>query len=76
MRTVLALKKIGVMIDLKDRIKPMVVMQLMARFWRHPSSGNADNRSLAIEIEECLAELVRLRTEGLEPLHDGLKYIQ
>lgn len=74
MNAVMALKKIGVILDLKDRIAPMEVFRITARFWK-THSGNADNREVIREVEHAVNVLVKLRTEGAEPKHNGMKYL-
>lgn len=61
---VLALRRIGVKYILKDRIEPMKVMRYIANLWK--TAGIAEMRENLIKAENAVAELVRLRCEGLE----------
>lgn len=70
-----ALRQIGIEFKLRDRIPAMVIMKRIRQFWRNPASIHSIEAPGYVQAQTALAQLVYLRTLGIEPAHDRVKYL-
>ena len=73
--TIGALRQIGIEFRLRDRIPPMVIMRKIRQFWMSPGAGESILAPAYAQAEVLLCKMVELRTRGMEPPHDRVKYL-